>query len=90
MYSKCQLEVKITYSGENTQEAIKAIMVCLEDDRFWARLQGAFQQDFRDAVLEMTGESHDYMVAVEEHDLLRYLRKKAERYEVAGGTETSA
>ena len=83
MHEKCQLEVKITHSGENSEEAIQAVMACLDDDRFWSRLQAAFQQDFRDAVLEMTGETHDYLVAVEEHDLLRYLRKKAGRYEEA-------
>ncbi len=80
MHNKCQLEVKITHSGENSQKAIEAVLTCLEDDRFWARLQTSFQQDFRDAVREMTGESHDYTVAVEEHDLLRYLRMKAQRY----------
>ena len=80
MQNKCQLEVKVTHSGENTQKAIEAVMACLEDDRFWTKLQTAFQQDFRDAVRELTGENHDYMVAVEEHDFLRYLRKKAERY----------
>lgn len=90
MHEKCQLEVKITHSGENTQEAIQAVMACLDDERFWNKLQTAFQQDFRDAVQEMTGESHDYMVAVEEHDLLRYLRKKAGRYEAAGGANPAS
>ncbi len=81
MMNKCQIEVKVTHAERGRQQAINALMRCLEEERFWTILTADYQASFRRAVQELTGESLAYQITVEEHDLMRYLRQKAERYE---------
>ena len=80
MVGKCQLEVKITHSEMGREQALTSLVHCLDDQRFWGVLELAVQDAFRDSVKQITGETHNYQISVKEHDLLRHLREKEERY----------
>ena len=80
MVGKCQLEVRITHPEQGRESAIATLLYCLEDRRFWNILEPALQEAFRHSVQEFTGNGHDYEITVREHDLLRHIREKAERY----------
>jgi hypothetical protein len=80
MVGKCQLEVRITHPEQGREQAIDTLLYCLEDQRFWDILEPALQEAFRHSVQEVTGKAHQYDLMVKEHDLLRHIREKAERY----------
>ncbi len=80
MVGKCQLEVRITHPEQGREQALISLIQCLEDRRFWNILEPAIQEAFCQSVKVVTGSYHDYQIAVKEHDLLRHIREKAERY----------
>ena len=84
MVGKCQLEVRITHPEQGREQALDTLVICLEDQRFWDILEPALQDAFRNSVREVTGNTHAYEVTVKEHDLLRHIREKAERYAQEG------
>lgn len=80
MVGKCQIEIRITHPEKGREQALNSLLQCLEDRHFWEILEPAIQDAFCESVHDITGSYHDYQITVKEHDLLRHIREKAERY----------